>query len=167
MSRHWTPQTRFAGSATHDDVSVRKTCVSAVNVLDASLVIQLLLDGRERLAPIREALQGYGQRFAAPHLLDAEVGQVIRRYVLSGQLNVRQGREALRTLAVMPLEYFAHGQLLPRAFDFIQHVTIYDALYVALADGLGSRLLTLDAKLAGAPGIPSCVELLPRSDRAH
>ncbi len=40
------------------------------------------------------------------------------------------------------------------------NVTYYDALYVALAARLGYPLLTADARLARAPGLPCAVELI-------
>ena len=47
----------------------------------------------------------------------------------------------------------AHGPLR-------DNVTYYDALYVALAARLGYPLLTADARLARAPGLPCAVELV-------
>jgi predicted nucleic acid-binding protein len=40
------------------------------------------------------------------------------------------------------------------------NLTAYDALYAALAEGLGATLLTRDAGLAGAPGLAARVELV-------
>ena len=39
-------------------------------------------------------------------------------------------------------------------------MTYYVALYVALAARLGYPMLTADARLAGAPGLPCAVELI-------
>jgi predicted nucleic acid-binding protein len=40
-------------------------------------------------------------------------------------------------------------------------VSFYDALYVALAERLALPLLTLDARLTGAPGVGIEVVVLP------
>jgi predicted nucleic acid-binding protein len=39
-------------------------------------------------------------------------------------------------------------------------LTAYDAVYVALAEALDATLLTLDKRLAGAPGHRARIELL-------
>ena len=46
------------------------------------------------------------------------------------------------------------------AWALRDNVTYYDALYVALAARLGYPLLTADARLARAPGLPCAVELV-------
>jgi predicted nucleic acid-binding protein len=50
---------------------------------------------------------------------------------------------------------FAIVGLLPRIWELRDNLTAYDAGYVALAEALESRLVTADARLAGAPG-PRC-----------
>ena len=45
--------------------------------------------------------------------------------------------------------------LLRRAFELRATVTVYDAIYVALAEALDCNLVTLDSRLARAPG-PRC-----------
>ena len=46
------------------------------------------------------------------------------------------------------------------AFALRDNVTVYDALYLALAEALDAPLLTLDGALAGVPGCDTVVELL-------
>lgn len=43
--------------------------------------------------------------------------------------------------------------LIPRAMQLRADLTIYDAVYVALAETLGCALLTKDRRLASAPGL--------------
>ena len=45
--------------------------------------------------------------------------------------------------------------MLQRAYELRATVTVYDAVYVALAEALDCPLLTADARLARAPG-PRC-----------
>jgi predicted nucleic acid-binding protein len=85
-------------------------------------------------------------------LLDAEVGQVLRRLVASRALSAPRARDALDDLAALPIQRFAHGPLLARAFDLRHNTTIYDALYLVLAEGLRAPLLTRDRALASIPG---------------
>jgi predicted nucleic acid-binding protein len=50
----------------------------------------------------------------APHLLDVEVTQVIRRYAAIGAIDAERGRSALVDLGNFPLRRYPHGLLLPR-----------------------------------------------------
>jgi len=47
-----------------------------------------------------------------------------------------------------------------RAWDLRENVSFYDGLYVALAEQLEALLLTLDARLAEAPGVRAQIELV-------
>ena len=126
-----------------------------VIVADASAVVELLLG---RAATLRQSLLE-GQQLAAPHLLDAEVAQTLRRFVLAGSLNETAAGEALSDLGALPLTRYAHSALLLRAFA-LRDVTVYDGLYLALAEVLEIPLLTGDAALASVPGCAAEVQLL-------
>lgn len=131
-------------------------------VLDASAAIDLLLDR----PPFAEELgRRLGTGVAAPHLLDAEVGQVLRRFVSKGELSVERARDALTDLSDLRLVRYPHAPLAQRAFDLRDNLTFCDALYVALAEGLDAPLVTLDARLAEAPGHRAKIEVLGRSRR--
>ncbi len=86
----------------------------------------------------------------APHLLDVEVTQVLRRYANAGEINEGRGSEALADLADFPIRRYPHGFLLTRAWSLRHNFTAYDAVYVALAESLNARLLTHDQRLAAA-----------------
>ena len=128
-------------------------------VLDASAAVALVL----RL-PLGEEV---GQRLAdpdeavhAPHLLGVEVAQVVRRYVHRGELRAERGDEALSDLADLDVVRHPHEPLLARMWRLRDNMTAYDAAYVALAEALDAPLLTLDARLADAPGHDARVELV-------
>jgi predicted nucleic acid-binding protein len=120
-------------------------------VIDASTAIDLLLEIEPHAGSIARLIAGEGP-LAAPHLLDAEVGQVLRRLVIGRALSAPRARDALDDLAALPIQRFAHGPLLARAFELRQNTTIYDALYLVLAEGLRAPLLTRDRALAAIPG---------------
>ena len=128
-------------------------------VADASVVIDMLLGGR--------AGDSLAQRFSsgdaicAPHLLDAEVGQALRRFSLRSEMSVARAKASLYHLAHLPIRRFAHGELLPRAFAFRSNVTVYDGIYLALAEALEAPLLSCDAGLKDVPGCTAIVEILP------
>lgn len=96
----------------------------------------------------------------APELIDIEVAQVVRRYWRAGDLAASRGEEAIRDLADLPVQRYPHEPLLGRIWQLRSNATAYDAAYIALAEGLGARLLTLDKALARIPGVRATVEVL-------
>ena len=92
------------------------------------------------------------QTLHAPHLLDVEVAQVLRRLVANGHIGGDRGRAALDALVLLPFNRYPHDALLPRIWELRNNMTAYDAAYIALAESLGAPLLTRDKKLAGAAG---------------
>jgi predicted nucleic acid-binding protein len=130
-----------------------------VIVVDASVVIDLLLGvpGSEALA---ERLFDAREILNAPHLLDVEVAQVLRRYARVGELSAERGAAALRDLSDLPVERWPHTVLLPRLWDHHDNLTAYDAAYLALAEALDCAVLTRDARFAKAPPSPGRVMLV-------
>jgi predicted nucleic acid-binding protein len=61
---------------------------------------------------------------------------------------------------LLPLRRYPHGPLLSRIWELRDNLTVYGAAYVALAEALDAPLLTVDARLARAPGVRCQVELL-------
>ena len=90
----------------------------------------------------------------APHLMDAEVTNTLRRHVLDGRIDQISARRAIR------LRWWPHKPLLGRAFALRDQLTAYDAIYVAMAEATGATLLTRDARLAGATGHRARVEVV-------
>jgi predicted nucleic acid-binding protein len=115
-----------------------------VIVLDASVVVDFLLGGV--VGEVEALLKG--QEAAAPHLLDAEVGQVIRRFVLRGDLTEERALACLDDYRFFPLQRYPHVPLLERAFELRDRVTFYDALYLALGEALRATVVTRDKALA-------------------
>ncbi len=128
-------------------------------VLDASAVVDLLLNLSPRSNYVTKRIRKASSALYAPYLLDAEVAQVLRRYTLRGELSNKDAESALNDLADMPITRYPHGPFLKRAFELRDNVTIYDALYLVLAESLNAVLLTSDVALASVPGCHSLVEL--------
>jgi predicted nucleic acid-binding protein len=128
-------------------------------VIDASALVEVLLDrpSGERLAHrLRDALE----ELHAPHLIDLEVAQALRRYKATGEMSPQRARQALVVFAQMPLERHPHWPFLDRIWELRRNLTAYDAAYVALAEALDAPLLTCDRALASAPGHRAVVELI-------
>lgn len=127
-------------------------------VVDASAMLEVLLS-TEAGAKVEDRLFSGGESLHAPHLLDVEVAQVLRRYAAAGELSPERGLAALTDLADFPLHRYSHDILLPRIWELRRNVTAYDAAYLALAEALIAPLVTCDARLASAPRHTAKVEV--------
>lgn len=127
-------------------------------VVDASVIIEILL--RTPAAPaLDRRLFDRGDSLHAPHLLDVEVAQVLRRYARTGVMDGERGRAALEVLADLPLRRYPQHLLLPRIWALRDNLTAYDAAYVALAEAVDAPLVTRDQRLASSSGHRARIEL--------
>jgi predicted nucleic acid-binding protein len=123
-----------------------------VIVIDGSALVVAVADTSERGWAIQERL---AEGAAAPHLIDAEVGQALRNLVLRGALDPHAAYESLIAADALVTERHPIPELWPRAWQVRHNVSFYDALYVALAEATGLPLVTADARIARADG-PRC-----------
>lgn len=128
-------------------------------VFDASaLVAALLDDGDEGRWCENQMLAG---DLVAPHLLPIEAANIIRRTEARKAVEVGEAEAAFRDLCRMDIELLPFEALADRAWELRSNVTTYDACYVAAAELFGCRLVTLDRKLAKAPGLGCEVVVVP------
>jgi predicted nucleic acid-binding protein len=127
-------------------------------VVDASVVVTALSDDGAEGERARQRL--LAERLAAPHLIDVEVLAAWRRLAGSGRLEEQRAALARSDLRALAIERVPHRALLERAWELRPNLTVYDAVYVALAEMLGAPLVTGDNKLASAPGVRCSVEVL-------
>lgn len=128
-------------------------------VVDASALVEFLL--QTPLGTRVEARLFQGQEeLHAPHLVDVEVAQGLRRLVRMGEVPAARAAEALTDLADLDLHRHAHVDLLARAWKLRDNITTYDAMYVALAEALDATVITCDEPLSKAPGHRARIELL-------
>ncbi len=128
-------------------------------VLDASGAVELLLrtSSGKRLAA---RLADETEVIHVPHLIDLEIAQVLRRYVLQGTLDEPLAATALHRWRRLDVERYSHEPFLDRVWELRANVTAYDAVYLALAEALSTVLVTGDQRLARAPGVRTPVELI-------
>lgn len=128
-------------------------------VIDASALLEFLLQtpaGRR----VETRLFRDGDELHAPHLVDVEVTQGLRRLVRSGEVSADRAAEAFADLIDLDLHRHAHLDLLTRAWKLRENVTAYDAMYVALAEALDAPVITCDAPLAKAPGLRAQIDVV-------
>jgi predicted nucleic acid-binding protein len=120
-------------------------------VTDASTVVLALGQDGSAGDAARERLNGV--RLVAPELLDVEVVAAWRRHEAAGILDPRRAALARSDLKDLPVERVSHRLLMERCWELRANVTVYDAVYVALAELLDAPLVTADRRLANAPGL--------------
>jgi predicted nucleic acid-binding protein len=130
-----------------------------VIVLDASAAIEWLLQSPAGIK-IDKRIFSISESLHAPHLLDVEVAQVLRRYVREKTISAERGAQALEDLGDLPLNRYPHDFLIPRVWELRATLTAYDAVYVVLAELLGAPLLTCDGKIAFASGHSAKIEMI-------
>ena len=128
-------------------------------VLDASVVLELLLV-TEKGGRVAQRISAPEETLHAPHLIDLEVAQVLRRYVARRQLDEARAGQALEDLRDFDLNRYPHDVLLGRIWELRHNASAYDAAYLALAEALGAPLLTSDARLAEVPDTRVRIEVL-------
>lgn len=129
--------------------------MSPVVVCDSSALVALLLDSGPAGRWAAEALDGRG--LAAPSLLPFEVANVIRRQELADRASPDQAALAHRDLLDLQIQLWPHETVASRIWEHRENLTAYDAAYVAVAELLGCPLVTLDTRIAGAPGLACTV----------
>lgn len=118
-------------------------------VIDASVaVLGLLNDGEARGHLVSDPV-------GLPHLADSEVVHALRAHVRRGEIEAADGQRAIQRWSRLGIHRFAVTGLLDRVWVLRSTLSAYDATYVALAEALGSALLTADVRLSRAPG-PTC-----------
>jgi len=123
-----------------------------IGVVDTSALIRLFVpdgplpDGLERF------FQGVERGFnsaIAPELLVAEAANVINNKRKSGELVGDESDRLLADILSVPIRLFPHTPVLTRAFELARefNLTVYDTLYLALAEDHGAIILSADTQL--------------------
>ena len=122
-------------------------------VIDASSTVAYLLGegtDAEHAAMVGEAY--------APALLDVEVVQTLRGLLRGGRIDLGTAEAARENLGELALPRIPDCALLNRAWELRDVCTVYDGLYVALAEGMDAALVTRDRRLAR--GVGELVEVI-------
>ena len=128
-------------------------------VVDASALLEFLLQ-TSLGARVEARLFGEEDELHAPHLLDVERAQGLRRLVRTGEVSSGRAEEAIADLTDLDLHRHAHLDLLDRAWKLRDNISAYDAMYVALAEAIEAPIITCDSPLAKAPGLRARIEVI-------
>lgn len=130
-------------------------------VVDASAIVAVILGSEPAASQVSGRLwaEESSNPLHVPHIFDIEVLHTLRQHVLRRGLSEERATIALGELTSLGATRYPHDPLLHRIWDLKDNLTAYDAAYVALAESLAAPLVTLDAKLARAPGIRAPVEV--------
>jgi predicted nucleic acid-binding protein len=114
-------------------------------VLDASVAVKWVLR-EEHAAAARQVLST--RDLLAPHLLWAEVGNTLWKRHRRRESSVEEVRRMLAEIQQLPVITFAHWPLFPEALDLAISLdqTVYDCLYLALAEARNSFMVTADRR---------------------
>jgi predicted nucleic acid-binding protein len=127
-------------------------------VIDSSAVVALLVDS----GPVGEWVAGKvaGRLLFAPDLLPFEVSNILRRNRLAGLIDDTAATLAHLDLQELTVHLDPYYAVADRVWTLRDNVTAYDASYVAIAEERDVPFITLDERLAKAPG-PTCEFLTP------
>jgi predicted nucleic acid-binding protein len=133
-------------------------------VVDASVVVKWFVPEIHSEAARR--LLRLPHEYVAPDLLFAEAANTIWKKIRRKELSAEAGRRLVVDIGRSAIETVSCRSLAEDAHDLANATgrTVYDAMYVALAIRLGTRLLTTDGRLEGAlrsmPAVAGHIQLL-------
>jgi len=116
-------------------------------VADASIVLEVVLRTKRGLK-MQARLLSSRETLHAPHLIDLEVCQVLRRYLFNKDLTADRAAAAIEDFQSLRIFRYPHQLFLDRIWELRSSMTAYDAAYVAVAETIGAPLLTTDKRLA-------------------
>jgi len=127
-------------------------------VLDASAAIDWLIQSPAGQL-IERRIYSRKETLHAPHLLDLEVTQVMRRLAREGTVSDQRADMAIQDFLNLRIVRFPHFVFLPRVWELRHRLSAYDAAYIALAEQLRAPLITRDRRLAASSGHAAQIEL--------
>jgi|LSQX01.1.fsa_nt_gb predicted nucleic acid-binding protein len=122
-------------------------------VLDASAWIRFFLGDGPAIPELEKGAQFVERNsaaFIAPELILIETAHALTRKVRLNLISRKEQQELWQDMQRMPIELFAACQHVETAIELAltHNLSVYDALYLALAIHAGARLITADVQLA-------------------
>jgi len=119
-------------------------------VIDASVVAVALL--KEPGAEEARALLDSGDSLSAPDFIFTELANVVWKHACRGELSSEEADRMLAHILHLSFEIVPSTRLLSRALELALRTrqTVYDCLYLALAQSNDAVLVTADKRLVNA-----------------
>jgi predicted nucleic acid-binding protein len=128
-------------------------------VVDASAITEVLLQ-TELGGQVERRIFQSDAALHAPHLLDVEVLSALRRLVRAGEMTAERAEEAIQDLGLLRIIRHGHLDLARRTWDLRENLTVYDAVYLALAESIEARVITCDAPFGASARDSARVEVI-------
>jgi predicted nucleic acid-binding protein len=125
-----------------------------LTIFDASVLVDALVVAGPRGDDARDALHDQDV-LRVPSIFGAEAASAVRALHSRGEISAGRARAVLAGIREVRTVQYAFEPLLERVWELRHNLTVYDGCYVALAETLGTILVTADVRLAEAPG-PRC-----------
>ena len=123
-----------------------------IGVVDTSALIRLFVPDGLLPDSFEEFMRGVERginKAIAPELLVAEAANVINKKQRLQELTSQESVQLLSDVLSVPIRLFPHRPVISRAFELSQKhgATVYDALYLALAEEHGAVIFSADDRL--------------------
>ena len=123
-----------------------------IGVVDTSALIRLFVPDGSLPDGFDEFLRGVERGIntaIAPELLLAEAANVINKKRKSEEFDENESDRLLSDILSVPIRLFPHQPVILRAFEMARehNLTVYDTLYLALAEDHGAVIFSADRKL--------------------
>lgn len=126
-------------------------------VIDSSVVVKwLFLETlNEQALAVRQDWEFSIVNLIAPDLMLVEVGNIVWKKQRLGLISEEEGTSAIADLLALEIPTVEPRNILPRAYSLARLFdrTVYDAIYLALAEEIGARFITADLRLYNAVGL--------------
>lgn len=124
-------------------------------VIDTSALLRLYLPDGPLAVHSEEAMEGAHSGdvvICAPDLLWAETAQVLLKKERLRLLTLEETHRIQKEISALPIDFVSHKELINLAGELARahNLSVYDALFLALAQKLRCPLLTCDEKLQRA-----------------
>lgn len=113
-------------------------------VVDASAILEILSRTPKGIQLEAALLE---RDLHAPHVIDLEVLNAVRRWERTGVIRPAETTEILNTFLAIRITRHIHTPLMDSIWALRNNLTACDAAYLALAEVLDAELVTMDSGL--------------------
>jgi predicted nucleic acid-binding protein len=123
-------------------------------VVDTNVALKVYLeeDLAEEAQQVLDAGKVGSTDLLAPTLILPEFRHALAKRNRRGELSPTETQEIWENFGYYPLSFFEIGPLVPRAAEIVDQAgcTVYDAIFVALAEAEGTVMVTAERRLLNA-----------------